>query len=96
MSGGSMDYACWKVSNIADMEDDPVIKSLLEDLSEYLHAEEWYRSSDTGVDSYERARKKFKEKWFGTPIDLKPYVDKELSDFKEKIYGLIGAERKEE
>ena len=90
MSGGSMDYACWKVSNIAEMEEDPIIKNLLSDLADYLHAEEWCRSGDIGKESYEKARKKFKEKWFDTPIDLKPYVDKELSDFKEKIYGLIG------
>ena len=95
MSGGSMDYACWKVSNIAEMEEDPIIKNLLSDLADYLHAEEWCRSGDIGKESYEKARKKFKEKWFDTPIDLKPYVDKELSDFKEKIYGLIGAEREE-
>ena len=92
MSGGSMDYACWKVSNIAEMEEDPIIKNLLSDLADYLHAEEWFRSGDTGADSYKKARKAFKEKWFDTPIDLKPYVDKELSDFKAKIYGLIGVE----
>lgn len=92
MSGGSMDYACWKVSNIAEMEEDPIIKNLLKDLSDYLHAEEWCRSGDTGKESYEKARKTFKEKWLDTPIDLKPYVDKELSDFMEKIYGLIGVE----
>ena len=92
MSGGSMDYACWKVSNIAEMEEDPIIKNLLSDLADYLHAEEWCLSGDIGKESYEKARKKFKEKWFDTSIDLKPYVDKELSDFKEKIYGLIGVE----
>lgn len=43
MSGGSMNYACWKVSDIADMEEDPIIKDLLSDLSDYLYEEEWYQ-----------------------------------------------------
>lgn len=96
MSGGSMDYACFKVREIADMEEDLVIKSLLKDLADYLHAEEWYLSGDTGIDSYIEKRKAFKEKWFGKPIDMKPYVDDEINAFKRKIYQLIGAEWKEE
>ncbi|MBR2752846.1 MAG: hypothetical protein IKE02_03910 [Lachnospiraceae bacterium] len=96
MSGGSMDYACFKVREIADMEEDLVIKSLLKDLADYLHAEEWYLSGDTGRDSYIEKRKAFKEKWFGKPIDMKPYVDDEINAFKRKIYQLIGAEWKEE
>lgn len=92
MSGGSMDYACWKVSEIADMEEDLVIKSLLNDLADYLHEEEWYRSSDIGRDAYIRARKEFKKKWLDISIDMKPYVDKELRDFKKKMYALIGVE----
>ena len=44
MSGGSMDYCCWKVEEIADMELDYEIADLLNDLANYLHDEEWYRS----------------------------------------------------
>lgn len=92
MSGGSMDYACYKVSDIADMEEDLVIRNMLKDLSDYLHDEEWYRSSDISRTKYIEARKAFKKKWFDTPIDLKPYVDEELDKFKTKIYERLGVE----
>ena len=61
MSGGSMDYAYFKVKEIAEMEEDLVIKSLLKDLADYLHAEEWYLSGDTARDSYIEKRKAFKK-----------------------------------
>ena len=92
MSGGSMEYACYKVSDIADMEEDLVIRSLLKDLSEYLHAEEWYRSADTSRESYIKARKKFKKKWLDTQVDVKPYVDQMFEDFRAQVYELIDVE----
>ena len=92
MSGGSMEYACYKVSNIADIEEDLVIRSLLKDLSEYLHAEEWYRSGDTSRKTYNAARKKFKKKWLDTQVDVKPYVDQMFEDFRTQVYALIDVE----
>lgn len=96
MSGGSMNYACYTVSDIADMEEDLVIKNLLKDLSEYLHEEEWYRSSDISRETYIEKRKWFKKKWLDTPIDMKPYIDEEIENFKTRMYEMIGVERKEE
>ena len=98
MSGGSMDYACYKVSEIAEIEEDLVIKNMLKDLSDYLHDEEWYRSADIGRERYIKTRKEFKKKWFDTPIDLKPYIDEEIERIKNEMYELIGVDvdRKDE
>lgn len=92
MSGGSMNYCCYQVSEIAEMEEDLVIRNMLKDLSDYLHAEEWYRSGDTCRETYVKARKKFKEKWFDTKVDIKPYVDEEIERFKNEMYELIGVD----
>lgn len=95
MSGGSMNYACYTVNEIADMEEDLVIKNLLKDLSEYLHDEEWYRSGDIRREKYIEKRKWFKKKWLDTPIDMKPYIDEEIENFKTRMYEMIGVERKD-
>ena len=89
-----MDYVTYKVADAADMECDPIIKELMKDLAEYLHAEEWYRSADTSRESYIKARKKFKKKWLDTQVDVKPYVDQMFEDFRAQVYELIDVEGK--
>ena len=46
MSGGSMNYICYQISDAANMTYDKEISELLKDLSKLLHDEEWYHSAD--------------------------------------------------
>lgn len=85
-----MEYVTFKVSDAANMEYDPIIKELMNDLAEYLYAEEWYLSGDTGRDSYSKARKKFKNKWCGKKaIDYKRFIDEEIEAVRKKLYDMV-------
>ena len=63
MSGGSMDYVCYKVADASNMTGDPLIAEILADLAKVLHAEEWYLSCDTSEENYLNELTRFKEKW---------------------------------
>ena len=41
MSGGSMDYLCYKIENQLSYVDDLEIKDLMTDLAELMHDLEW-------------------------------------------------------
>ncbi len=92
MSGGSMDYICYKVEEIADMERDYEIADLLSDLASYLHDEEWWLSGDYNEDPWMEARAKFKAKWLkGDRSErLRGYVDKRVDELREELMGVIG------
>lgn len=92
MSGGAFDYVCYRVKEAADYEKDLEIKDLLEDLSDYLHDEEWYESADYNEESWLKARQKFKDKWFKTKREerLKVYIDDEFKKMRKELMGLIG------
>ena len=65
MSGGSMDYLCWKIEEYADKFEDKELVELAKDFAELAHDCEWYHSSDIGRGTYQVAIDKFKAKWFG-------------------------------
>lgn len=52
MSGGSMDYVCFKIENAAGYVSDKEVKDLLMDIAELLHDLEWYDSGDYSKDTY--------------------------------------------
>lgn len=95
MSGGSCNYICYKIEDelVGKMED-PELDDLMADIAKLAHSLEWYLSCDTGRDTYIKHVKIFKEKWFKAKRQqrLKTYIDKELSNTKEKLYLLIGEE----
>lgn len=92
MSGGSCNYVYCKIQEelVGRMEDDE-LDDLMRDIAKLARSLEWYLSSDTDKESYKKNVKSFKEKWFnGDRTErLKGYIDKELSDTKEKLYLLI-------
>lgn len=92
MSGGSMDYCCWKVEEIADMELDYEIADLLNDLANYLHDEEWYRSGDYNESDWDEARDRFKAKWLkGDRCErLRGYVDARVGELRDELIEVIG------
>lgn len=91
MSGGSMDYLCYKIENQLSYIDDPEIKDLMTDLAELMHDLEWWQSGDYSRDSYEETLSKFKAKWFGDNRNerLKEYINTSLDGIKAEIDKLI-------
>lgn len=91
MSGGSMDYLCYKIENQLSYVDDLEVKELMTDLAELMHDLEWWQSGDYSRDSYEETLSKFKAKWFGDNRNerLKEYINTSLDSIKAEIDKLI-------
>ena len=88
MSGGAMDYVYGRIYDLSYQENDPIIKKLLIDLSEYLHAEEWWLSGDTCKETYMEERKKFKDKWIklDSKVNIDEFISEELERVKKELY----------
>lgn len=91
MSGGYLDYICFKLENITDRIDDKEIKELIKDLADLLHDYEWWQSGDYGSDSYDKKLKEFKVKWFGDNRNerLKDYLNTILDEAKAEAIKLL-------
>lgn len=91
MSGGYLDYICFKLEGITDRIDDREIKYLVKDLADLLHDYEWWQSGDYGRDSYDKKLKEFKAKWFGDNRNerLKDYLNTALDEVKAEINKLL-------
>lgn len=98
MSGGSMDYLCYKIENQLSYVDDLEIKDLMTDLAELMHDLEWWQSGDYGRDSYEETLSKFKAKWFKGDRQerLKGYIDEQIGIVRSQLYSLIGEPQESE
>lgn len=97
MSGGSMDYVCYKVEEAADYVDDKEIKDLLKDLAKLLHDLEWWQSGDYSSSSYYETLNEFKAKWFGNSRNyrLEQYITTTLDNMKIEIGRLLGEQQGE-
>lgn len=91
MSGGSMNYLCYRVEEVADDFEDREIRDLVKDVATLLHDKEWYDSGDYGPDSYQKCVDTFKKKWFGDTRNdrLKDYINTALDDMKAEIEKLV-------
>jgi hypothetical protein len=92
MSGGSMDYICYRVDEAASICEDVELSDLLHDASKVLHDEEWWKSCDYSEDTYRESLAEFKAKWFkgDRAGRLKDYVDKEIENCRKRCYSIIG------
>ena len=91
MSGGSLDYIFYKVEEIAPKIPDRELSEMTKDFAELLHDLEWYDSGDTGYDDWNRARDKFKNKWFGNRNkNLKDIIQKATDELKTELLEMIG------
>ena len=92
MSGGSMDYICFKLNDAADYIEDKEIKELTKDLADLLHDLEWYESGDYGRDTYEKSLKEFRKKWFEDSRNdrLKRYLKASLDELKSEVEKMLG------
>ena len=93
MSGGSMDYICYRVDEAAGMCEDVELADLLRDAAKVLYDQEWWESCDYNEDEYRKSLAEFKAKWFeGDRADrLKGYVDKEIERCRKRCYSIIGS-----
>ena len=91
MSGGSMNYICFKIEDAAKDVPDREIRDLMNDLAELMKSLEWWTSGDTNRDYYDKNLQKFKKKWFkdSRNIRLKKYIDDSVNILKEELYGLV-------
>ena len=60
MSGGSMDYVCWRIEEQADKMGDPELIAFVKDVAALKHDREWNLSGDT----CDETKEAFKKKWF--------------------------------
>lgn len=63
MSGGSLDYVCYKVDDAARYVKDKKVRELLRDVANLLHDLEWAQCDDISEEDYLETLKKFKKKW---------------------------------
>ena len=92
MSGGAMDYICYRFDEYANMVEDKEIAELLRDLGKLLHDEEWYKSADIGKEEYLETLNEFKKKWFkkGSREErLREIINGEIDRFKNRLNELV-------
>ena len=91
MSGGSMDYVCFKVEDAVAHIEDKEIKELVKDLAKLLHDLEWWDSGDYSRADYEETVADFKSKWFGDNRHerLKEYIRESLDKMEAEIDKLL-------
>lgn len=87
MSGGSYNYIYNRVEEeCVNRMYDSQLNEMMKDLVEVLHDLEWWQSSDTGEDTYRRAVRKFKKKWFKqTKIDVQKQIESEFEKAKDEL-----------
>ena len=95
MSGGRFDYKDSSLKNeIFGWTDKPwnaledrEISELAWDLLDLLHEFDWYKSGDTGKESYLEAKEKFKTKWFSNrDVRVRQIVDTAIADVRTELY----------
>ncbi len=87
MSGGSYSYVYCQVENeCVGRMFDRQLDEMMKDLVKVLHDLEWWRSSDTGEDTYRRAVTEFKKKWFKQrKIDVQKQIESEFERTKDEL-----------
>lgn len=90
MSGGSLDYVCFRVEEHVGCFGDKQLDDLLKDVAQLLHDREWYLSGDTCEGAWNLAKKEFKEKWLNGERDK--YYCRDCTHFRlerlDSHYGL--------
>ena len=91
MSGGSMDYLCFKIEEAANHIPDREIRRMALDFADLMHDCEWYIDSDIGEETWNKSLATFKNKWFGKRDErLKEIIDAAISDLRTELLGMIG------
>ena len=93
MSGGSYDYVSFKLAEqcVGRMHDKE-LDMLVKDLSDVLHALEWWVSDDSSEEEYRKLAAEFKKKWFGQRDErLREIITAECESLKAEMLKMIDA-----
>ena len=94
MSGGSYNYEYCKVEEeYCGCMYDAELDELMRDLVPVLKAVEWWKSGDTGEESYRKTVTSFKKKWLreGESLPrLKKIVDRKFEECKRECLKMMG------
>lgn len=84
MSGGSMDYICWKIEEYSERLADKELMELAKDMAKVFHDAEWWECADIGEGRYRKTVAEFKKKWFEASREerLLHYIDDAVYDLK--------------
>lgn len=99
MSGGHFSYVDSALkSEIFGWADEPrnvfedrEISELVWDVLDLIHDFDWYISGDTCTETYLKAKKEFKKKWFNNRgLRIRSIVDDALKQCKDELYKTFG------
>ena len=73
MSGGHFDTCSYRdlldIASVVDVDGDPVFADFLRDVEKLIHDYDWYRSGDSGKDTWHESRWAFIKKWNGSSFE---------------------------
>lgn len=104
MSGGYFDYKdrnlLWEVfpyDEMSNVFEDREISELVWDVLNLIHEFDWYKSGDTGKETYLKAKAEFKKKWLGgnRGVRVRRIVDDAVKELKAELYETFAIEDKE-
>ena len=92
MSGGSMDYVCYRVSEEADKMGDREIIALCKDVASLMHDREWFLSGDYTESDWKKSLSGFKKKWFkeSRSSRLASLVEEVFAEARDECMNMIG------
>lgn len=85
---GERGFSQSKLARRLDPLDDLVMSELVFDVFCILHSYDWYRSGDTGEDTYREDVQRFKDKWLKQIPDerIREIIDDELNVVRGRLY----------
>ena len=92
MSGGSMNYLCYRIEEEADNMGDREIIALCKDMATLMHDREWFLSGDYRESDWIKSLSEFKKKWFkgSRTYRLASLIDEVFTEAKEECLRMIG------
>ena len=92
MSGGSMNYVCYRVVEEAYKMGDREIVALCKDVASLMHDREWFLSGDYEESDWKKSLSGFKKKWFkeSRSSRLASLIDEAFAEAKEECLHMIG------
>lgn len=92
MSGGSFNYACYHIEELAGHMEDPELDELMADVGKLAHDLEWYVDGDICEDTYRKTVDAFKAKWFKADRNkrIEKYIKEAFDKTKTAMLKMIG------
>ena len=87
MSGGSLDYLCYKLEDALPYIKDIEIRELTKDFAKLLHDVEWEADGDICAGTLRKATEAFKIKWLssGREERLEALIDARIAEMRQEI-----------